>query len=235
MKRGKKKKDIPLYHQVELDQNEIIIFNIEEIKSMREEINWRVKAAYNSSIAFISVITFIVGQLFNSENKIIVSIKEDPDLFTMTSIAILIVISAWVGVQNANHLIEKRIELYSLGLMKTMYSTSEHIFFSWLGYLYGNKFFSNNFSNGIAKFLNASIGFFIYFLPNLIAFSLWVYLIKLGNLEGYFWPFALGTFFVFIAILTSFLLFFYVIKVSRRYTKFHKKYMEPYYQKINRV
>ena len=230
MKKSKKKKETPLYSTIDLNQNEIVVFNIEEIKSMREEINWRVKAAYNSSIAFISVITFVIGQLFNSENEIIESIEKDPDLFMMTSIAMLIVISAWVGVQNANHLIEKRIELYSLDLMKTIYATSEHIFFSWLGYLYGKVYFRRRVKNLVAKLLNASIGFFIYFLPNLIAFGLWIYLLQFKEIQNYMPMFVLASFFILIAILTSFLLFFYVIKVNLRYTKFHDKYMEPYFK-----
>ncbi|MCL6266435.1 hypothetical protein [Flagellimonas myxillae] len=235
MKKSKKKKQPALYEEMELDKNEIVIFNIEEIKSMREEINWRVKAAYNSSIAFISVITFIIGQLFSSDNKILESINENPNLFMMTSIAILIVISAWVGVQNANHLIEKRIELYTLDLVKTIYNTSEHIFFSWLGYLYGKVFFRKRFKNNVARLLNASIGFFIYFLPNLIAFALWIYLLRFDNLTDYMIPFILATFFIIIAIATSFLLFFYVIKVNKRYSTFYRKYMEPYYGKNARL
>lgn len=229
MKKGKKKKEKSLYSMVDLNKNEIVIFNIEEIKSMREEINWRVKAAYNSSIAFISVITFIIGQLFNSDNNIIDSIKENPDLFMMTSIAMLIIISSWVGVQNANHLIEKRIELYSLQLMKTIHSTSKHIFFSWLGYLYGKVYFRRRVKNSLARLLNASIGFFIYFLPNLIAFGIWIYLLNRIEIRNYLPFFILATFFLVISISTSFLLFFYVIKVNRRYTDFHKNYMEPYF------
>ncbi|MDL5511481.1 hypothetical protein QSE00_06635 [Arenibacter sp. M-2] len=230
MKKSKKSKGKPLYSTIDLSKNEIVVFNIEEIKSMREEINWRVKAAYNSSIAFISVITFIIGQLLNRENGVIESIQEDPNLFMMTSIAMLIVISAWVGVQNANHLIEKRIELYSLDLMKTIHSASEHIFFSWLGYLYGHVYFRKKVKNMLAKLLNASIGFFIYFLPNLIAFGLWVFLLGIDGIRNHIPLFILATFFIFIAILTSFLLFFYVIKVNKRYTDFHDNYMKPYFE-----
>lgn len=229
MKKSKQKNQAPLYSTVDLNKNEIVIFNIEEIKSMREEINWRVKAAYNSSIAFISVITFIIGQLFNRENDIINSIQNNPDLFMMTSIAMLIIISAWVGVQNANHLIEKRIELYSLDLMKKIHSTSKHIFFSWLGYLYGKVYFRRRVKNFLARLLNASIGFFVYFLPNLIAFGIWIFLIRNSDVSNYLIFFILATFFLAISISTSFLLFFYVIKVNKRYTEFHKNYMEPYF------
>jgi len=39
MKKSKQKNQAPLYSTVDLNKNEIVIFNIEEIKSMREEIN----------------------------------------------------------------------------------------------------------------------------------------------------------------------------------------------------
>lgn len=197
---------------------------------MREEINWRVKAAYNSSIAFISVIAFIIGQLYSQDNKIVDSFEKDPNLVTITSIGVLVILSAWVIVQNANHLIEKRIELYSLTLIQKIYDVSGHVFFSWLGYLYGKIFFRQRFKNKVSKLLNASIGFCIYFLPNLIAFLLWCQLWVNENLARYYMWFFIASLFVLISILTSFLLFFYVIKIDRRYTDFYKEYMEPYYK-----
>lgn len=229
---GGKSKSEELLEQLALQGgNEAVLFNIEEIKSMRNEINWRVKVAYNSSVAFISLFAFVVGQLFSTDNKLIDSITQDPQLLVKSGMAILVLISAWVGVQNANHLIEKRIELYSLELMRTIYSNSNQVFFSWLGYLYGSVFFRGKIKNFISKFFNASVGLFIYFLPNFIAFGIWIYLLTVPEVKDYIFFFSIVSFFLFIAIGTTFFFFFYVVKVNNNHTIFYKEVMMPYFEK----
>ncbi|WP_425390997.1 hypothetical protein [Ekhidna sp.] len=230
---GKSKRSkAPIPAKILAENNgEVVFYNIEEIRSMRDEINWRVKVAYNSSVAFISVFSFVVVQLFSTENTFIDSFESDPDLFIKAGLGIIILIAAWVGVQNANHLIEKRIELYTLDLMKNVYKESSHVFFSWLGFLYGSVFFRRKSKNFIAKFLNASIGLFTYFLPNIIAFGIWLYFLIMIPLKGYLPFFYLASFFVMIAMSTSFFLFFYVVKVNNNHTKFYKEVMQPYFER----
>jgi len=214
-----------------LDKESILFYQIEEIKNMREEINWRVKIAYNASIIFISAITITGGTLFSSENRFLESVTQDSEVMTLSGIAVLIAISAWVGVQNGNHLIEKRIELYTLDLLKTIYYTSNHVFFAWLGFLYGSVFFKNRFKNLLSKFLNASIGLFIYFLPNLVALSIWVYLLLHADLKTHKILFCVASFFLFVAIGSTFFFFFYVVKVNNQFTEFYKSTMKPYLEK----
>jgi hypothetical protein len=230
---AKPKTEIPLHPPAEASspvEFDHLAQYIEEIKSMREEINWRVKIAYNASIVFISALSLIGGTLFSSENKFIEIVAKDAQLMTVSGIAILVAISAWVGVQNANHLIEKRIELYTLELMKLVVAKTGHVHFSWLGFLYGSAFFRRKLKNGVAKFFNASIGMFIYLLPNLIGLVVWIYLIMNARIrENMFW-FIAGSIFFFTAVGSTFLFFFYVVKVNNKFSEYYNQNMGPYFR-----
>jgi hypothetical protein len=208
----------------------VIRNNLEEIRSMRDEITWRVKTAYNASIIFTGAISLIVGSLFTDSNKFLDKIK-DPDIMTICGIAILIAISAWVGVQNANHLIEKRIELYTLELMKVVYKRKKHVYFSWLGFLYGSVFFRKKYKNFLARFLSASIGMFMYFLPNLLTLCVWYYVYANGLIRKYMVAFIVATLFLAVAVGSTIMFFFYVVNVNAKFTAFYKKIMHPYFEK----
>lgn len=208
-----------------------IEYHIEEVKSMRDEINWRVKTAYTSSIIFISAISVLGGTLFSTDNTFIETVKKDPEVLTQSGIAVLIAISAWVGVQNANHLIEKRIELYCLELLKVIFFESKNVYCSWLGFLYGSDFFKNRVKNFFGKFLNASIGMFMYFLPNVITLILWFYLMFKTPVNKHYILFFFASLFVFVAVGSTILFFFYVVKVNKKFSEFHDKIMLPYFKK----
>lgn len=204
---------------------------VEEIKSMREEINWRVKIAYNASIIFISAISVIGGTLFSADNKFLEKIETDPKIMTISGIGILIAVASWVGAQNANHLIEKRIELYTLELMKLVHAQTGHVHYSWLGFLYGSKFFRKKTKNFFASFLNASIGMFIYFLPNAVAIGVLYYLATSAPIGDFKFLFAVSVVFFLVAMGSTFLFFFYVVKVNNKFTEFFKTNMQPYFDK----
>ncbi len=215
--------------------NEVIVNHIDEIKAMRDEINWRVKIAYNSSIVFISALTLIGGSLFAKDNLLLENIGKDEEVRTLSGIGILIAISAWAGVQNANHLIEKRIELYSLDLIKIIQRNTNHAYFGWLGYLYGSVFFRNARKNTLARLFNSSIGFFIYVLPNLVAICVWVLLIIHGRILPHIYLFTFASVVLFIAIGSTFMFLFYVIKVNKECTAYYEKYMKPYFKNRGQI
>jgi len=217
--------------ETERDKN--ITYFLDEIKSMRDEINWRVKMAYTGSLIFLSAITFTISMFFQEEGYALTQMRDNPDSFTIVTMIAVLAVSAWAGVQNANHLIEKRIELYSLELIKAVKLLSDHPHASWLGFLYGNSFFKNKVKTSIAKYLNASIGFFIYFLPNLVAISLLWFLYQNGKIEDYVFWVALVTFFVFVAAASTFMFFLYVHKVNSKCTEFYNNEMQSYFQRTN--
>lgn len=210
-----------------------IAYYLEEIKSMRDEINWRVKMAYTGSLIFLSAIIIPLSSFFQADNTLVKEIKENPDTLTVVGIIALLAISAWAGVQNANHIVEKRIELYTLELMKVVSKFTGYPHASWLGFLYGNSFFKNKTQTTIAKYLNASIGFFIYFLPNIVALTGWIGIIAFGKISEYSIWFVIATIFVFITICSTFMFFFYVNKVNKLFTEFYEKKMSVYFEKFN--
>lgn len=214
-----------------IDNQSLIQFNIEEIRSMRDEINWRVKIAYTSSVVFLSALAFTVSTVFSNENSFLETLTNNPDLRMKSGLVFLVLISAWVGVQNANHLIEKRIEMYTLSVIKVIYSRSNEVTFSWLGFLYGSRVFQRDMYNNAAKFLNASIGLFIYFLPNFLAIIVWIYLISIETMTTFPSYFFVVTFFLIVAVGSSALLFFYVLKVNKAYTEYYAKFMREYFEK----
>jgi len=213
------------------DHDHALQHTVEEIKSMRAEINWRVQSAYASSIAFIAFLGFAGQTIFSSSSTLMIKLQSDPQLLFIVATCTLIIISAWVGVQNANHLIEKRIELYTLDLLKSIYANYNHVFFAWLGFLYGSTYFNNKFGNGVAKFLNASIGMFIYLLPNVVALIIWIYMLCNFNISEHWLFFSAASVFFMVSMGSSFMFFFYIIKIDKLYTDFYKKVMKPYYKK----
>jgi hypothetical protein len=216
--------------EMSFDKNDKVISHyLDEIKSMRDEINWRVKMAYTGSLVFLTAIIVPLSSFFQKDSTILNELKSNQDTLTIVCMIALLAISAWAGVQNANHLVEKRIELYSLELMKIVKNISGHPYNSWLGFLYGNSFFKSKFKTSVAKTLNASVGFFIYFLPNLVAFFIWGFLINYGCVQNYRIWFSVVTFFVIVAASTTLMFFFYVHKVNSMFTIFYKEEMKDFF------
>lgn len=211
---------------------ENVPYFLEEIKSMRDEINWRVKMAYTGSFIFISAIVLPLGTFFDDSNKLLQQLREDNNTFTLVGIILLLAIAAWSGVQNANHIIEKRIELYTLDLMYAVTHATEHPHASWLGFLYGNSFFKSNTKTFLAKMFNASIGFFIYFLPNIVSLVGLFALYRYGNWREYLGGMIFASFFVMITVGSTIMFFFYVSKVNKEFTQFYNDEMKEYFGKF---
>lgn len=209
---------------------ENVPYFLEEIKSMRDEINWRVKMAYTGSFIFISAIVIPLGSFFDDGNTLLDRLREDNDTFTLVGVILLIAITAWSGVQNANHIIEKRIELYTLDLMYAVTKATGHPHASWLGFLYGNTFFRSKVKTFLAKTFNASIGFFIYFLPNIVALIGLFALYRYGNWREYFVWMSFASFFVAITVGSTIMFFFYVSKVNNAFTRFYNDEMLHYFR-----
>lgn len=217
-----------------------ISYYLEEIKSMRDEINWRVKMAYTGSLIFLSAIVVPLSAFFDKDNTLIDYINTNGkdssgaiDTLTIVGMIAIMAICAWTGVQNANHIIEKRIELYTLELMKVVIKTKGHPYSSWLAYLYGSTFFKNKTKAGIAKLLNASIGFFIYFLPNIISILGWFLLVREGTISEYLSWFIILTIFILIVACSTLMFFFYVTKINKDYSRFYKEHIEPYFERYS--
>lgn len=215
----------------ELEQHEgtTLQYYIEELKSMRDEINWRAKAAYTGSIIFISAITIMGISLFEKDNQFLATTGANPKLFVEALMVALLAASAWVGVQNANHLIVKRIELYTLEILKLIQRRTNHVHFAWLAYLYGEKYFKSNRENDIARLLNSSIGFFMYLLPSVAIMFAWVYLLSRPECRHtYLFFFIFISFFALAAVSSTVLFYYYVLKLHSSFGDFYKSYMRPY-------
>lgn len=218
------------------DKENLISHYQDEINSMRDEINWRVKMAYTGSLIFLTAIIIPLGSFFQKDNELIDKIKSEPQTMTVVGIVVLLAISAWNGVQTANHIVEKRIELYTLELMKIIKNNAGHPYTSWLGFLYGNSFFPNNkIGTSVAKTLNASIGFFIYFLPNIVSLILLIFIYLNGDLTEVWTKilYIFSVFFVLISVGSTLMFFIYINKVNMMFTKFYKEEMHGYFLKTD--
>src|SRR5690606_41675052 len=63
----------------EAERDKHIVFFLDEIKSMRDEINWRVKMAYTGSLIFLSAITFTISIFFQEEGYALTQMRDNPD------------------------------------------------------------------------------------------------------------------------------------------------------------
>lgn len=213
----------------------IVRQHIEEIQRMRGEIDWRVRAAYTSSLAFISIISFVVSTLFDENNTFREQAENDDPVFLYALMGITAFLAAFLGVQNANHLIEKRIELYSLHLIKRVKQLTGQPFAMWLPFLYGHPIFRRRQANSWAKVLNASIGFFQYFMPNMIMLGLcaglWFKYYGLGPDTLPWWTpigMVFVSFFVLLAAGTTIYFFSFMKRLDSQMTRFYKHDVAPY-------
>lgn len=82
------------------ENNQIIKFYLDDIKNIREELNWRVKVAYTSNItvfpAIITIATFFQSLELSTDNALFVSG------------VISLVLSMYVTLQVINRIVEKK-------------------------------------------------------------------------------------------------------------------------------
>ena len=125
---------------------ETIEHHIEDIKNIREELSWRVKIAYTSNVAFYTIILFVLGALLQEKTQIsLIELKKSNiDLYVGIFSTIVILLAVFATTLTANHMVEKKIELYILQIQKKILKKSpdekiEIPKFSWISFLYANE------------------------------------------------------------------------------------------------
>ena len=120
--------------------------HIEDIKNIREELNWRVKIAYTSNVAFYTIILFVLGAFLqqNMQVSLLELKKTNIDLYVGIFSTITILLAVFATTLTANHMVEKKIELYILQIQKKILKASsrekiEIPKFSWISFLYANE------------------------------------------------------------------------------------------------
>jgi hypothetical protein len=197
-----------------VENEKFIQFHMQELQSLRSEIDWRAKMAYSGSVIFISVFSFGIAQVFSAENRFIETVRTDADLQSIVLKTLMIVISVWAGVMNANHIIITRLEFYYLKMCRIIGDQCGTYFSSWFVFGYGSKFFHSTVKEGIARFLMGAIGI-LYFFPNLIILYIWYYIIQAALVPPVDLLFIVATFFMMISIGGSVFLLVYKVKVTQ--------------------
>lgn len=134
-------------------KDEKLEYYIDDLKTIREELNWRVKIAYTSNMTVFPGLAGLASFLLSQ--------KFDTDMIYIIACTLSLLLSMYVNLQVFNRLIEKKIELYILTIQKklnTVYNVSTH---SWISFLYGKP---NRFS--IIGYLSL---FYQYLFPNIIS------------------------------------------------------------------
>jgi hypothetical protein len=207
--------------------------HLDEIKSLRDEINWRVKIAYTSSAGFISVFGVISGIIISQDLEKIA--RNNSDGLIIIGLLFSGLISMFMGVLNSNALIEKRIELYTLQLQKVMLSEAKEPIYSWLSYMYGYKTKKKStLFTFIEKTFNAGIALFQYALPIILAISILIVLYYNTSAFDRFPVFYIFiTILVAIAFFSSLYLAYFLSIVNKEHTKFYIDSVEPFINKYN--
>lgn len=202
--------------------------HLDEIKSLRDEINWRVRIAYTSSAGFISIFAVIVGVVLKQDmNDILMGNNEG---LIIAGLVFAGLIAMFVGILNSNHLIEKRIELYSLHLQRAIYKKHGEPIYNWLSYLYGYKSVKNPIFTLIEKVFNAGVALFQYALPTILAISILVLLnSKLGAYEKHPTLFIFISTLVVISLFSSLYLAYFLSIVHKEHSIFYKQYVEKFF------
>lgn len=207
--------------------------HLDEIRNLREEVSWRVRIAYTSSAGFISIFAVIVGVVLKQDMNDL--LKGNTDSLIIAGLVFSGLIAMFVGILNSNHIIEKRIELYTLHLQKAIIKKYKEPIYSWLSFLYGYKSKKNVFFTIIEKVFNAGVALFQYALPTIIAISI---LILLNNKLSVYNKFP--TLYIFICILIgiSFLSSLYLVYilsiVHKQHTMFYKKHVVKFFNKYEK-
>lgn len=211
--------------------------HIEDIKNIREELNWRVKITYTSTAVFYTVIIFILGIFVQEGNRFDI---EDKNLFVSLSSTISMLITLFAVTLTANHLTEKKIELYILQIQKKILKGSprakiEIPKFSWISFLYADEY-GHYVKSG--KFIQGLHNFAIYvhpvcqfILPNLVS----MFILGLIAYLGFHGAHIMAViYYIFVCIMclaaflltAAFLMFFKRVKDEHR--DFFYKHIHPY-------
>lgn len=191
---------------------------IEEIKNIREELNWRVKIAYTSNLAIFPSLAALAGFLITKN-------IESENLYLITT-SLSLIITMYGSLQIFNRMIEKKIEQYILTLQKKIYKkNNKKAIYSWISFLYGDNLHSNN----IILMGYTSI-FYQYFLPNIIGTIILlipVFKHKIGELSIYFILFYVFCFILNLIVYGYIIMFLkYFNKVKRNHIDFFKRIKE---------
>lgn len=201
--------------------------HLDELKSLRDEINWRVKIAYTSIATFISVVVFALGFIVNREqNQIAVNFS---GYIPLAVLLIAGLISMFMGILNANHIIEKKIELYSLKIQRKIMQEAGEPVYSWLSFLYGYKSKENMLFTFLEKLFSASIGIFQYAIPNILALTIIIVLAnKTPIIKDFTLLYILIAILVGLSILSSIYLGFFVSIINREHGAHYQKYVRKF-------
>lgn len=134
-------------------KDENLEYYIDDLKTIREELNWRVKISYTSNMTIFPGLAGIASFLLSQEF--------DTDMVYIIACTISLLLSMYVNLQVFNRLIEKKIELYILTIQKKLNSDYNINTHSWISYLYGRP---SRFS--IIGYLSL---FYQYLFPNIIS------------------------------------------------------------------
>ena len=201
--------------------------HLDELKSLRDEINWRVKIAYTSIATFISVVVFALGFIVDREQN-----KIAGNLSGYIPLAILLIaglISMFMGILNANHIIEKKIELYSLKIQRKIMQEAGEPVYSWLSFLYGYKSKENMLFTFLEKLFSASIGIFQYAIPNLLALTIIIVIAnKTPIIKDYTFLYIIIAILVGLSILSSIYLGFFVSIINKEHGAHYHKYVRKF-------
>ena len=198
--------------------------HIDEIKNLREEINWRVKIAYTSNVIFLIVISFISNFIANDRIS-----QLDDKKIELVGLIIIILITMYSSILNGNHLIEKRIELYILQLEKKLFELDNFPHHFWISYLYGYRFKKHKLMRILSVISSTTVGMFQYAFPNLFSLFLLIYLaIKYNAVNNYPFLFSLSTFSLLISFLSALFFILFLSKVAKEHTKYFNETVIPY-------
>lgn len=209
---------------VESNKDAEVERHIDDIKIMRDEINWRVKLAYNGSVIFVSIFTLVTSYILNSEKT---EVTDDNIIIIGLSAATLIAI--YIGILNANHLVEKRIEYYTLHLQKKILKLEGYPSYSWLSFLYGYKFVKSKFMRVMSSTSNAAVGMFQYGLPIIMAVFILLFLgVKLNAHIEYTLFFIISCVLVFFTFISTLFLLAFLSKMAKEQKLFYDTEVLPY-------
>lgn len=214
---------IPSY----LEEQPIYYQYIEEINNLTDEMNWRVKLAYTSNFTIISIILFTLGLFLNKE---VHEIRGNERMYAYILLSMSIVISMYTSVVNANHLVEKRMELYFLKLQLLIFRETNVPLFCWLPFLYADQMFKSKILNFIQHITSGVYGFFQYLLPNLIAASFLLILpsfLGASNIPRLFY--IIASFFCILSTLSTFVFFIFFFHLKSLQSSFYEEYFLPFY------
>lgn len=135
------------------DQSRILQIYLDDIKNIREELNWRVKIAYTSNITVFPGLAGLASFLLSRDL--------DSSLIFIISSILSLILSMYVNLQVFNRMIEKKIEAYILSIQKKIKKEFHIQTHSWISFLYGE---ASRFS--IIGYLSL---FYQYIFPNIVS------------------------------------------------------------------